>query len=106
MKKKKDTHINASQEVNLKLFLKKVYSNKWLFIFSICAFVTIALIYILLATPKYEASTSILIDPSGSNRVLGDSKYVDGSVGLIEMEKNLYNEIGIIKSFFFENIIY
>jgi capsular exopolysaccharide synthesis family protein len=44
-------------------------------------------------------STSVLIDPSGSNRVLGNSKYVEGGVGLIEMEKNLYNEIGIIKSF-------
>ena len=99
MKKKKDTHINTPQEVNLKLFFKKVYNNKWFFILSICSSVAIALIYILLATPKYEVSTSILIDPSGSNRVLGDSKYVDGGVSLIEMEKNLYNEIGVIKSF-------
>lgn len=99
MKKRKDAHINAQQEVNLKLFFKKVYINKWLFILSICSFVIIALIYIFLATPKYEVATSILIDPSGSNRVLGESEYVDGGVGLIEIEKNLYNEIGIIKSF-------
>ncbi len=70
-----------------------------MFILSICSAVAIAFIYIKLATPIYEASTSILIDSSGSNRVLGDSKYVEGGVSLIEMEKNLYNEIGIIKSF-------
>jgi len=99
MNKKKDTTINTQHEVNLKLFLQKVYTNKWLFIVSICSCVTIAILYILLTTPKYEVSTSILIDPSGNNRVLGESKYVEGGVGLIEMEKNLYNEIGIIKSF-------
>ncbi|SDD92331.1 capsular exopolysaccharide family [Pricia antarctica] len=70
-----------------------------MFILSICSAVAIAFIYIKLATPIYEASTSILIDSSGRNRVLGDSKYVEGGVSLIEMEKNLYNEIGIIKSF-------
>ena len=99
MKNKKNIHAGSSQEINLKSFFKKVYNNKWFFIGSICGSVAIAFMYILLATPKYEVSTSILIDPSGSNRVLGDSKYVDGGVGLIEMEKNLYNEIGIIKSF-------
>lgn len=66
---------------------------------SICSFIAVAFVYLKLATPLYEASTSILIDSSGSNRVLGDSKYVEGGVSLIEMEKNLYNEIGIIKSF-------
>lgn len=99
MKNKKETHNNVHQEVNLKIFLQKIYNNRWLFLVSIGSFVTLTLIYILLSTPKYEISTSILIDPSGSNRVLGESKYVDGGVGLIEMEKNLYNEIGIIKSY-------
>jgi capsular exopolysaccharide synthesis family protein len=96
---KKDTHINSQQEVNLKLFLQKVYNHKWFLILSICTCVAIAFAYILVATPKYQASTSILIDPSGNNRVLGGSKYIEGGVSLIEMEKNLYNEIGIIKSF-------
>lgn len=70
-----------------------------LFMLSICSFALLALLYIFLATPEYEVSTSILIDSSGSNRVLGESKYVQGGISLIEMEKNLYNEIGIIKSF-------
>lgn len=99
MKKTRDTHINSGQEVNLKIFFQKLLRYKWMFVLSICSAVAIAFIYIKLATPIYEASTSILIDSSGSNRVLGDSKYVEGGVSLIEMEKNLYNEIGIIKSF-------
>ena len=99
MKGKKNKHSDMLQEVNLKSFFQKVYKNKMLFILSICSFVILALIYISLATPTYEVSTSILIDSSGNNRVLGESKYVDGGVGLIEMEKNLYNEIGILKSF-------
>jgi len=99
MEKINDKNINSSQEVNLKSFLRKVYRNKLLFLGSIFLCLACALTYIHLATPKYEVSTSILIDPSGRNRVLGDSKYVDGGVSLIEMEKNLYNEIGIIRSF-------
>ena len=91
--------MGSGQEVNLKLFLQKVYKHKKFFLISIGSAVLLALLYIALATPKYEVATSILIDPSGSNRALGESQYVVGGVSLIEMEKNLYNEIGIIKSF-------
>ena len=97
--KKKNRSVNAPQEVNLKQFFRQVYKNKIFFIASICSFLVLALLYISMATPIYEVSTSILIDSSGSNRVLGESEYVEGGVSLIEMEKNLYNEIGIIKSF-------
>ena len=99
MKDKRDTNISHNQEVNLKLFFKKVYKYKIFFLLSIFSFLVLAILYIFVATQIYEASTSIIIDSSGRNRVLGESKYVDGGVSLIEMEKNLYNEIGIIKSF-------
>ena len=99
MKEERTGSYNARQEVNLKAFLKKIYEHRLLFLASIGAFILLALLYIFFATPQYEVSTSILIDSSGSNRSLGDSKYVEGGVGLIEMEKNLYNEVGIIKSF-------
>ncbi len=99
MDERKNNHINAQQEINLKLFFRKIYRYKFLFILSIGLIVTLAYIYTRLATSIYEVSSSILIDPSGSSRGLGESKYVEGGVSLIEMEKNLYNEIGIIKSF-------
>lgn len=96
---KNNTKMKSDQEVNLNLFLEKVWKNRRLFLVSIGSLLALAILYIILATPTYEASTSLLIDPSGSNRILGESKYVDGGVGLIEIEKNLYNEIGILKSF-------
>ena len=99
MKENRNNQVNAQQEVNLKLFFRKIYENKILFLASIGFFVILALVYIALSTPIYEISTSILIDSKGKNRILGDSEYVEGGVSLIEMEKNLYNEIGIIKSF-------
>ena len=100
MKNKLDSPMNGPQEVNLKSFFRKILKNKWFFVLSICTCLALAFVYVKLATPKYAASTSLLIDESGSNRVLGEnSKYVDGGVGLIEMEKNLFNEIGIIKSY-------
>ncbi|MUH35447.1 hypothetical protein D9O36_06315 [Zobellia amurskyensis] len=99
MKEKKNNQVNAQQEINLKLFFRKIYKNKMFFMASIGLFVLLALIYIATATSIYEVSTSVLIDSKGRNRVLGDSEYVEGGVSLIEMEKNLYNEIGILKSF-------
>ena len=91
--------IGRGIELNLRSLWQKILENKWLFAISIGVFLFLALFYILLATPKYEVSTSLLIDPSGSNRQLGSSSYVEGGVNLIEIEKNLYNEIGIIRSF-------
>ena len=99
MKKHKNSQNNRSQEVNLKLLLERIYRHRLIFLISIGLFLLMAFAYIKFTTPVYEVSTSILIDPKGSNRVLGESEYVDGGVSLIEMEKNLYNEIGIIKSF-------
>ena len=99
MTKLKDTYPDDQHEVNLKLFIQRMYRHKWMYLLSLAVCLVIALIYIKLATPKYEVATSILLDPSGNSRVLGESQYVEGGVGLIEMEKNLYNEIGIIKSF-------
>lgn len=99
MEEIRNTRVNPQQEVNLKSFFRKMYKNRTLFLLSVGFFLALALAYILIATPKYEVSSSLLIDSSGNNRALGESEFVDGGVGLIEMEKNLFNEIGIIKSF-------
>lgn len=85
-------------EIDLKSFLDKILQKKWLFAISLLACMSIAYVMIKLATPVYEVKTSLLIDSSGKSRMLGDSKYMDGGVRLIEMEKNIFNEIGIIKS--------
>lgn len=85
-------------EINLKSFFYKILDRKWLFGASLLICMSVAYVIIKLATPIYEVKTSLLIDSSGKSRMLGDSKYVDGGVRLIEMEKNIFNEVGIIKS--------
>lgn len=89
----------AIAEVNLKTFIKNALSRKLFFLISLIGCLAVAFLYIKMATPIYQVSTSLIIDPSGNSRMLGDSKYVDGAVGLIGMEKNLFNEISIIKSY-------
>ena len=90
---------NYASEVNLKVLFNKIFKNKLLFLFSLLLCLAAAYFYLKIATPKYLVQTSLLIDSSGKSRSMGSSKYVDGGVGLIGMEKNLFNEIGIIKSY-------
>ncbi|MEM9917711.1 MAG: AAA family ATPase [Bacteroidota bacterium] len=86
-------------EVNLKLFVRKLLEHKWLFIISVPCFMMLALIYNKIASPVYEVQSSLLIETSGQSRMLGESQYMEGGLGQIGTEKNLYNEIGILKSY-------
>lgn len=87
-------------EVNLKILFNKILKNKFFFLFSMLFCLAVAYTYLKIAIPTYLVQTSLLIDSEGKSRSMGgNSKYVDGGVGLIGMEKNLYNEIGIIKSY-------
>ncbi|MFK7772870.1 MAG: GumC family protein [Saprospiraceae bacterium] len=91
---------NTNSEVNLKMLFRRIFKNKLLFAVSIFLCLAGAFAYLKTTTPTYLVQTSLLIDSNGKSRLLGSSsKYVDGGVGLIGMEKNLYNEMGIIKSY-------
>lgn len=89
----------VGMEVDFKALLEKIFQYKFLFLASILLCLIIGFVYIKLAIPLYEVGTSLLIDPTGKSRQLGESRYVDGGVGLIEAEKNIFNEIGILKSY-------
>ncbi|MGI9544665.1 MAG: GumC family protein [Cyclobacteriaceae bacterium] len=88
----------VANEVNLKTLFTNILRRKFFLAISLLSCLAIAFVYIQFATPIYHVSTSLIIDPSGKSRMLGDSKYVEGGVGLIGTEKNLFNEISIIKS--------
>jgi len=90
---------NLSSDLNLESLVKKIWEKKLLFAASLILCVGIAYIYGKFTPPLYEVKATLLIDSSGSSRKLGDSKYVEGGVGLIDMEKNLFNEMGILKSY-------
>lgn len=85
-------------EFNLRDFFHKAWEHKFWYILSLAVFGAIALLYIKWAPPRYEVDASILVDAKGTGRTFGESQFVDGGVHLIETEKNLYNEMNILKS--------
>ncbi len=94
-----NTPVPNLSEINLQTLVKIIVRYKLLFISSLVLCVSLMVLYIKWATPIYEVSTSLVIDATGESRTLGDSKYMDGGVGLIGTEKNIINEINILKSF-------
>lgn len=86
-------------EINMQELIRKIFEKKWFFAFSMVTCLALAYLYLKTSIPIYEAQATMLIDPSGQSRMLGESEYVDGGVGLIGTEKNLYNEIGILTSY-------
>ena len=99
MESPKLTGNNLYADLNLEGLLKKIWEKKILFAASVVLCVGIAYLYAKIVPPLYAVKTTLLIDSSGNSRKLGDSKYVEGGVGLIDMEKNLSNEMGILKSY-------
>ncbi len=99
MESPKLTGSNIYADLNLAGLGKKIWEKKFLFAASIILCVGIAYIYGKIVPPIYAVKTTLLIDSSGNSRKLGDSKYVEGGVGLIDMEKNLSNEMGILTSY-------
>ena len=89
---------NSFLEVNLKIILKKIFKRKWFFAASILLCCTVAYLYLKTQVSTYEVKTTLLIDPQG-NSMLGESKFVDGNMSLLEKEKNLFNEKSILKSY-------
>lgn len=98
MEKAKKIGATSLSEINIQSFIKKILEKKFWYVLSIVLCVAAAYAYIKTVTPKYEVSTTLLID-QGDSRKLGESQSMGGEVSLIETEKNLYNEIGIIKSY-------
>ncbi|MCB0550398.1 MAG: AAA family ATPase [Phaeodactylibacter sp.] len=99
MESPKLTGSNIYADLNIAGLAKKIWEKKFLFAASVILCVGIAFIYGKIAPPMYAVKTTLLIDSSGNSRKLGDSKYVEGGVGLIDMEKNLSNEMGILTSY-------
>lgn len=85
-------------EINLRDFLTRVWRYKFLYLLSIIFFTALGIAYIKWVPPIYEVDTSLLIDTKSNTRAMGESQLVDGSVRLIETEKNLFNEMNILQS--------
>ncbi|MEM6799988.1 MAG: polysaccharide biosynthesis tyrosine autokinase [Bacteroidota bacterium] len=90
---------NDSSEINLKDFARKIWEKKIYFILCIPVCMAFAYLYTKFAEPTYEIATSLLMDVNGSRRTIGSDPNSAKTITALEADKNLFNEIGIIKSF-------
>lgn len=86
-----------SSEFNLRDFFKKAWKYKFLYILSLLFFTSLAIVYIKWVPPIFEVDTTLLVDTKGG-RTVGEGSYMEGSKALFDPEKNLFNEMNIIKS--------
>lgn len=95
----KDFFSRSTAEIDFKGLFSKVWKNKWWFALSLAVCLLVGYVVIKVTPPTYKVTSTILIDSEGATRKLGSSELVGGDIGLIETEKNLYNEMAVIKSF-------
>ncbi len=96
--KREHSNQRTFTEINLHDFLRRVWKYKYLFVLSILFFVGAGIGYLYITPPVYKATSTLLIDANGSSRIFGESQSLNGGVGLIETDKNIYNEMNILKS--------
>ncbi|MDQ0476848.1 polysaccharide biosynthesis tyrosine autokinase [Chryseobacterium sp. MDT2-18] len=90
--------VEASTDINLNEIIKPYINKWWWFIFSVCAFLALAIFYIKIATPVYSIKSTALIKdtkktPSADMGMLSQLGGF-GSVGTNSIE----NEIEVLKS--------
>lgn len=86
-------------EINLKHFLQKIYKRKFLFLFSLGLCLGLAYAFLKIATPIYQVQSTLLIDTDDLSQMQESNKYLEGGIHMAEKEKNIFNEIGILKSY-------
>ncbi|MCB0612996.1 MAG: AAA family ATPase [Lewinellaceae bacterium] len=91
---------NKAYEVDLLVLARDIWDKKIVFALSLAICMAIAYLYTQVATPVYQASTSLFFDLSGKNREFGENYELLGDeVMVMQRKKNLYNEMGTLSSF-------
>ena len=91
---------NKAYEVDLLVLARNIWEKKLIFALSLAVCLAIAFLYTQIATPVYQASTSLFFDLSGKNREFGENYELLGDeVMVMQKKKNLYNEMGTLSSF-------
>ena len=91
---------NKAYEVDLLVLGRRIWEKKLWFAICLAAGLALAYLYAQVATPVYQASTSLFFDLTGKNRELGKSfQKIGDNIRVMERKKNLYNEMGTLRSF-------
>ncbi len=84
-------------EIDLRKLLNKVYKHKFIFLASILFCMGLAYVYIKITPSMYKARATFLVNPVRKDRNFSDK--IDGTLAPFELEKNIFNEIGVFKSY-------
>ena len=79
-------------EISLQEILNVLRKSKWLILGCFLGVLTLAALYVVLKTPQYRATTSVLVDEQQSTPQLGEL------MGLSGAQNNIANEVEILKS--------
>ena len=85
-------------EVNLRILLKTAYKRKWLFILSMLFCMGMGWLYTHIIEPTYEVSSTMLVEIYKRSS-LPESRTLNGHIRPLRGKKNIYNELGVIKSY-------
>ena len=92
----KDYQENSDQ-INIKEVLEKYFQYWYFFVISICISIFLGFLFLRYAPKNYSASTTILVKDE-NNTSIGSDNIIDG-IDLFGKNRNIKNEIGILKSF-------
>ncbi len=88
-------HRNFS-EYNVRAFVKKLLDYKHVVLISLLFFLSLAFLYIKSTPPIYLVDTTLLVKESSQGNLFGDRD--QGSMQILEPNKNLANEMTLLKS--------
>ncbi|UZS00177.1 GumC family protein [Chondrinema litorale] len=100
MEKKIAYHIDNNQEeqpIDIKSLLSNIVSHWYYFVIAFPIFLGLAFLYLKVTTPIYKVTSTIIIDDESSSTMNTEEFF--GDMSLFGNQKNIENEIAILKSY-------
>ena len=84
---------NKAYEVDLLVLARDIWDKKIVFALSLATCMVIAYLYTQVATPVYQASTSLFFDLSGKNREFGENYELLGDEVMVMQRKKKHGNL-------------